>query len=185
MFRKLGRGGKFFPTEIGLVVTDLLVVNLKDVFEAQFTARMEEELDEIEEGQRGSGRGRSGGVLRQDSRKTSAYAEKAHGKRKRMEKPTDEKCERCGSPLVIKWGKHGSFYACSSYDKEGSEYLHVHEGESDRSARPGYGRFQETKQEEYCENCGSPMVLKRGRFGQFMACTGYPECQYDAAAGPG
>ncbi|HUI84061.1 MAG TPA: type I DNA topoisomerase, partial [Candidatus Binatia bacterium] len=108
-------GGRFIPTEIGLVVTDLLVANFKDIFDPQYTARLEEELDEIEEGKE-----RWTDALRDFYRKFEKelqYAEKHMENVKRMEKPTDEKCERCGSPLVIKWGKHGSFYACSAYDK--------------------------------------------------------------------
>ena len=96
---------------------------------------------------------------------------------KRMEKPTDEKCERCGSPLVIKWGKHGSFYACSAYDKtDPNSCTFTNENPIDLPDLDT-ADVQETSQEEYCENCGRPMVLKRGRFGQFMACTGYPDCK--------
>ena len=108
-------GGKFIPTEIGFVVTDLLVENFKDIFDLQYTARLEEELDEIEDGKE-----RWTDALAEFYKKFEKdlhYAEKHMENVKRMEKPTDEKCERCGSPLVIKWGKHGSFYACSAYDK--------------------------------------------------------------------
>ena len=96
---------------------------------------------------------------------------------KRMEKPTDEKCERCGSPLVIKWGKHGSFYACSSYDKENPDSCTFTKENPINLPDLDSADVQETTQEEYCENCGRVMVLKRGRFGQFMACTGYPDCK--------
>ena len=170
-----GRGGKFFPTEIGFVVTDLLVANLKDVFDYQFTARMEEELDEIEEGQK-----KWTDALAEFNEKFEqdlAYAQKHMENIKRMEKPTDEKCDRCGSPLVIKWGKHGSFYACSSYDKKDpNSCTFTKENPIDLPDLED-ADVQETTQEEFCENCGKPMVLKRGRFGQFMACTGYPECK--------
>ena len=108
-------GGKFIPTEIGFVVTDLLVENFKDIFDPQYTARLEEELDEIEDGKE-----RWTDALAEFYKKFEKdlhYAEKHMENVKRMEKPTDEKCERCGSPLVIKWGKHGSFFACSAYDK--------------------------------------------------------------------
>jgi len=170
-----GRGGKFFPTEIGFVVTDLLVVNLKDVFDTQFTARMEEELDEIEEGQK-----HWVDALREfyeKFEKDLSYAEKHMENIKRMEKPTDEKCERCGSPLVIKWGKHGSFFACSSYEKKDPNSCTFTKENPIDLPDLDTADVQETEQEEYCENCGRSMVLKRGRFGQFMACTGYPECK--------
>ncbi len=168
-------GGKFVPAEIGFVVTDLLVANFKDIFDLQYTARLEEELDEIEEGKE----------LWTDAlaefykkfEKELHYAEKHMENVKRMEKPTDEKCERCGSPLVIKWGKHGSFYACSAYDKtDPNSCTFTKENPIDLPDLDS-ADLQETSQEEYCENCGRVMVLKRGRFGQFMACTGYPDCK--------
>jgi DNA topoisomerase I len=168
-------GGKFIPTEIGFVVTDLLVENFKDIFDPQYTARLEEELDEIEEGKERWTDALA--AFYKKFEKELQYAEKHMENVKRMEKPTDEKCERCGSPLVIKWGKHGSFYACSSYDKtDPNSCTFTKENPIDLPDLDS-ADVQETTQEEYCENCGRPMVLKRGRFGQFMACTGYPDCK--------
>jgi DNA topoisomerase I len=168
-------GGKFTPTEIGLVVTDLLVENFRDIFDLQYTARLEEELDEIEEGKE----------KWQDAladfykkfQKDLKYAEKHMENIKRMEKPTDEKCELCGAPLVIKWGKHGSFYACSTYEKDDPNTCKFTKENPINLPDLDSADVQETTQEEYCENCGRVMVLKRGRFGQFMACTGYPDCK--------
>jgi DNA topoisomerase-1 len=168
-------GGKFSPTEIGLVVTDLLVENFPDIFDIQYTARLEEELDEIEEGKEGWKQAL--GDFYKKFEKDLRYAQKHMENIKRMEKPTDEKCERCGSPLVIKWGKHGSFYACSSYDKENPESCTFTKENPINLPDLDTAEIQETTQEEYCENCGRVMVLKRGRFGQFMACTGYPDCK--------
>ncbi|HEX6504254.1 MAG TPA: type I DNA topoisomerase [Terriglobales bacterium] len=168
-------GGKFSPTEIGLVVTDLLVENFRDIFDVQYTARLEEELDEIEEGKE-----KWTDALAEFYKrfaKDLKYAEKHMENIKRMEKPTDEKCERCGSPLVIKWGKHGSFYACSSYDKDDPNSCTFTKENPINLPDLDSADMQETTQEEYCENCGRVMVLKRGRFGQFMACTGYPDCK--------
>ncbi len=170
-----GRGGKFFPTEIGMVVTDLLVENLKDVFDMQFTARMEEELDEIEGGQK-----KWTEALREfydKFEKDLAYAGKHMENIKRMEKPTDEKCEKCGAPLVLKWGKHGSFFACSTYDKKDPNSCTFTKENPINLTDLDNAEMPSEQEEEYCENCGRPMVLKRGRFGQFMACTGYPECK--------
>ena len=169
-------GGKFVPTEIGLVVTDLLVENFQDIFDVQYTARLEEELDEIEDGKE----------KWQDAmadfwkkfQKDLKYAEKHMENIKRMEKPTDEKCEKCGAPLVIKWGKHGSFYACSTYDKDDPNTCTFTKENPINLPDLDSADTQATgEQEEYCENCGRVMVLKRGRFGQFMACTGYPDCK--------
>ena len=168
-------GGKFVPTEIGLVVTDLLVENFPDIFDVQYTARLEEELDEIEEGKETWTQALADFYKKFE--KDLKYASKHMENIKRMEKPTDEKCERCGSPLVIKWGKHGSFYACSAYKKDDPESCTFTKENPIDLPDLDTADMQETSQEEYCENCGRPMVLKRGRFGQFMACTGYPECK--------
>jgi DNA topoisomerase-1 len=170
-----GRGGKFFPTEIGMVVTDLLVENFKDIFDYQYTARMEEELDEVEDGEKSwlDALKEFYGKFEDDL----SYAQKHMENIKRMEKPTDEKCERCGSPLVIKWGKHGSFYACSAYDKKDPNSCTFTKENPIDLPDLDTAEMPETQEDEYCENCGKPMVLKRGRFGQFMACTGYPDCR--------
>ena len=168
-------GGKFAPTEIGLVVTDLLVENFPDIFDVQYTARLEEELDEIEEGKENWTQALADFYKKFE--KDLRYAHKHMENIKRMEKPTDEKCERCGSPLVIKWGKHGSFYACSAYDKDNPESCTFTKENPINLPDLDSADLQETTQEEYCENCGRLMVLKRGRFGQFMACTGYPDCK--------
>ena len=168
-------GGKFAPTEIGLVVTDLLIENFRDIFDVAYTARLEEELDEVEEGKEKWTDALD--EFYKKFQKDLKYAEKHMENIKRMEKPTDEKCERCGSPLVIKWGKHGSFYACSSYDKDNPESCTFTKENPINLPDLDSADLQETAQEEYCENCGRVMVLKRGRFGQFMACTGYPDCK--------
>ncbi len=168
-------GGKFVPTEIGLVVTDLLVENFKDIFDFQYTARLEEELDEIEEGKEKWPDALSD--FYKKFAKDLRYAEKHMENIKRMEKPTAEKCELCGAPLVIKWGKHGSFYACSTYDKDDPNTCKFTKENPINLPDLDSADMQETSQEEYCENCGRLMVLKRGRFGQFMACTGYPDCK--------
>jgi DNA topoisomerase-1 len=169
-------GGKFTPTEIGLVVTDLLVENFRDIFDVAYTARLEEELDEIEEGKEKWTDALA--EFYKKFQKDLKYAEKHMENIKRMEKPTDEKCERCGAPLVIKWGKHGSFYACSTYDKEDPNTCTFTKENPINLPDLDSADVQETgAAEEYCENCGRVMVLKRGRFGQFMACTGYPDCK--------
>ena len=169
-------GGKFSPTEIGLVVTDLLVENFRDIFDVAYTARLEEELDEIEEGKEKWTDALAD--FYKKFQKDLKYAEKHMENIKRMEKPTDEKCERCGAPLVIKWGKHGSFYACSTYDKEDPNTCTFTKENPINLPDLDSADMQETgAAEEYCENCGRVMVLKRGRFGQFMACTGYPDCK--------
>jgi DNA topoisomerase-1 len=170
-----GRGGKFFPTEIGFVVTELLVANLKDIFDFEFTARMEEELDEIETGtiKWTAALHEFYGKFEQDLEYAGEHMENV----KRMEKATDQKCERCGSPLVLKWGKHGSFFACSTFDKKDPNSCSFTKENPINLTDLGDAEISSNNEEEFCENCGKPMVLKRGRFGTFMACTGYPECK--------
>ena len=163
-------GGRFIPTELGMVVTDLLLESFNDIFEVRYTARMEEELDEIEDGKldwrtaMGEFYDRLVGDIQ--------HAEEHMTDIKRMEKPTDLICEKCGKPLVIKWGKHGSFIACTGYpDCTYTRELTVDLPDVDKAD------LSEQGEEEYCENCGRPMVLKKGRFGTFLACTGYPDCK--------
>jgi DNA topoisomerase I len=289
-------GGRFTPTELGMVVTDLLLESFDNIFEVKYTARMEQELDEIEEGKLDWRAAMAEFYDRFE--KDLKHAEEHMTDIKRMEKPTDLICEKCGRPLVIKWGKHGSFAACTGYpdfpprsaesdleklqkeiavraerthaeiekkvaalnERHGAGTILL--GENDRivfgpnfpnaprtiattlmalsksiAARKAkdldamrerlkkiekrYSRFTdfydvnlreengslvvswvrkdnfctytreltvdlpdvdkvdltEQGEEEYCENCGRPMVLKKGRFGTFYACTGYPDCK--------
>ncbi|MBZ5592020.1 MAG: type I DNA topoisomerase [Acidobacteriia bacterium] len=163
-------GGKFAPTELGMVVTDLLLESFSDIFEVKYTARMEEELDEIEEGKLDWREAMSEFYSR--FAKDLKSAEQNMTDIKRMEKPTDLICEKCGKPLVIKWGKHGSFIACTGYP----ECTNTRELTVDLPDVEG-ADLTEQGDEEYCQNCGRTMVLKKGRFGQFYACTGYPDCK--------
>ncbi|HET9754317.1 MAG TPA: type I DNA topoisomerase, partial [Myxococcales bacterium] len=105
--------GRFFPTDLGKIVTELLLQSFPSVMDVEFTARMEEELDEVEEG-----KAVWQNVLAEfygPFKKTLAVAEAQMRDVKREEKPTDLVCEKCGSPMVIKWGRMGRFLACSGY----------------------------------------------------------------------
>ncbi|MFN0104189.1 MAG: type I DNA topoisomerase [Bryobacteraceae bacterium] len=167
-------GGKFGPTELGTVVTDLLLESFGDIFDVLYTARLEEELDEIEDGKM-DWRVAMGEFYE----KFSADLERAAVQMtdiKRMEKPTDFICDKCGKAMVIKWGRHGSFIACTGYPECTSTR------ELPTTATDDLG---EQGEDEYCPNCGRPMVLKKGRFGQFMACTGYPDCKTTRQLGQG
>jgi DNA topoisomerase-1 len=163
-------GGRFVPSELGMVVTDLLLESFDDIFDVTYTARMEEELDEIEEGKLDWRAAMAEFYQRFD--KDLKHAEEHMTNIKRMEKPTDLTCEKCGKPLVIKWGKHGSFIACTGYPEcTYTRELTVDLPDVDKAD------LSEQADEEYCENCGRPMVLKKGRFGTFYACSGYPDCK--------
>ncbi len=163
-------GGKFIPTELGMVVTDLLLENFNDLFDVNYTARMENELDGIEEGK--IDWRISMGEFYERFQKELAHAERHMTDIKRMERPTDLVCDKCGKPMVIKWGKHGSFVACTGYpDCKNTRELTVDLPDIDKAD------LTEQDESEYCPNCGRPMVLKKGRFGQFLACSGYPDCK--------
>jgi len=162
--------GKFVPTELGMVVTDLLLESFNDLFDVKYTARMEEELDEIEDGKL-EWRAAMAEFYDRFQRDLD-HAARHMTDIKRMEKPTDLICEKCGKPMVIKWGKHGSFIACTGYP----ECTNTRELTVDLPDIDG-ADLTEQDETEYCENCGRPMVLKKGRFGQFYACSGYPECK--------
>ncbi len=161
-------GGKFVPTELGMVVTDLLLENFKNLFDITYTARMEVELDEIEEGKMDWREAMS--EFYERFQKDLEHAERHMTDIKRMEEPTGELCEKCGKPMVIKWGKFGKFIACTGYP----ECSNTRELPPDPASTEG---LTEQDAEEYCENCGRVMVLKKGRFGQFYACSGYPDCK--------
>lgn len=162
------REGKFYPTETGEVVVELLVESFQEIFDYEYTARMEHHLDRIESGREGWNEAMRDFYSRFSKRLVDA--EKHMRDIKAEEIPTDEICEKCGSKMVIKWGKFGRFMACSAYPncKNTREIPKVCSLDT-----------SDTPQEEQttCEKCGRPMVLKRGRFGEFMACSGYPECR--------
>jgi DNA topoisomerase-1 len=295
-------GGRFKPTELGMVVTDLLLESFADIFDVNYTARMEDELDDIEEGKRDWREAMA--EFYERFTKDLATADAQMTNIKRMEKPTDLVCEKCGKPMVVKWGQHGSFLACTGYpdfsprategdleslgkdiatrlertrkdvDARQAKAEARHEADlakleiriaaggltdkdiaarrkkiraqydldlkkieeriaerqaNDRSGIEGrlatlLGRYPQLNEfyeielrdeaqgvalswrrkdnlctytreltvdlpdleganlsdqgdEEYCENCGRPMVLKKGRFGTFYACSGYPDCK--------
>jgi DNA topoisomerase-1 len=165
-------GGRFFPTELGMVVNDLLVKNFSDIFDIAYTARMEEELDEVEEGK----------LKWTDAldefytkfKKDLRLAEREMEDIKGEGIPTDEQCEKCGKPMVVRLGRNGAFLACTGYpDCDGTSDL-----TPELSAKYGTGGPPAPEVEEQnCEKCGKPMAVKRGRFGFFLACTGYPECR--------
>ncbi len=163
--------GKFRPTELGALVNDLLVESFADLFNVQYTARMEEELDEVEDGKLAWT-----AALKEFYDKFTVdlnIAQQHMRDVKRQEILTDEVCDKCGSKMAIKFGKFGQFLACTNYP----------ECKNTRDlARPAAANGEAVAEEnpyadETCEKCGRPMTLKRGRFGQFLACTGYPECK--------
>ena len=155
--------GRFKPTVLGrMLVTKLLSPSFDDILDVEYTAKMEEQLDEIE-----NGRADYRSTLESFYEKFEKDLAKAKKRMPNLKEgqPTDEVCEKCGAPMVIKAGRFGLFLACSAYpDCENTRELEKPENGADEI-------------DETCENCGKPMIVKRGRFGPFLACSGYPECK--------
>ncbi len=153
--------GKFIPTELGMVVTDFLVTHFPELLDVTFTAQMEEELDQIGDGER---------AWLESLRKYYAVLEKslkAGGEAEDLKRtgiPLEEKCPKCGKDMVIKSGRFGRFKACSGYP----ECTHK-EPLAKKETKP---------LDEKCPQCGAPLVIKFGRFGSFIACSSYPKCKY-------
>ncbi|MFZ0662284.1 MAG: type I DNA topoisomerase [Acidobacteriaceae bacterium] len=168
-----GRRGPFVPTEIGTVVNGLLVKNFPYIFDTRYTARLEEELDDIEEGKE-KWTDLLTGFYRYFEEELKVAGKEMEDV-KRMEKPTDQVCDLCGSPLLLKWGKFGSFYACSAYDKKKPGSCTFTKENYDAKPNLAAPAEDAEQEEEYCENCGRVMVLRNGPWGPFMACPGYNE----------
>ena len=150
------------PTELGIITNGLLVKHFPTVLDIEFTARMEEELDEIEEGKIVWTK-----VLEEfyGPFKTSMDKAGVEMKKVKMEEKTDEVCEKCGSPMVVRQSRYGAFLACTGFPKCKNTKDLPRKGEEVVEAA------------EPCEKCGSPMEVKRSRFGAFLACTAYPKCK--------
>lgn len=157
--------GTLFPTELGMQVTDLLLESFPEIMDVEFTAQMEESLDQIEEGDSPWVEAVRGFYKTFASRlKTASKA--MIDLKKGTE--TGQSCPQCGSPLLEKWGRHGKFLACSAYP--GCKHTQDLSGN-------GRGRPSDVVTDEVCDRCGKPMVIKEGRYGKFLACQGYPECK--------
>ncbi|MEW5795606.1 MAG: type I DNA topoisomerase [Candidatus Zixiibacteriota bacterium] len=154
---------KLHPTDLGVTVNGILVEHFPKIFNVQFTAGMEKELDLVEEG-----KDDWVDVVREFYEPFSEQLSSLKGKERQikaaMVETTDVKCPKCQSPMVIKWGRNGRFLACSSWPKC-------------KSTQPLPEEAARNQTDEKCDKCGSPMVVKSGRFGRFMACSAYPECK--------
>jgi DNA topoisomerase-1 len=154
---KVGR--QLRPQELGCVVTDLLTEHFPDFVDIGFTADMEEELDDIAQGER-----EWQPVVDQYYQPLDAAVKKA-AKATVVFEESDEDCPECGAKMLVRWGRFGKFLACSRYPEcKGSKPL---EGE----------REEEIVADEFCPECGASMTVKQGRFGRFLACSRYPECK--------
>jgi len=164
---------RLLPTELGMIIDRLVSANFPNIVDVKFTANMEKDLDEIEHGGR-----RSQNLLSDfygPFSKTLESARKGMVNLKRAGWPTDLNCPRCSRPLAIRLSRsNGAFLACSGYPKcsftsdyERDEKGHIHSVDHKQPGASG----------EICDKCGKPMVIRRGRYGAFLACTGYPGCR--------
>ncbi len=160
---------QFVPSETGEVVCDLLVGHFEELFDYDYTAKLEKDLDDIESGKE-SWVHALGGFYKEFSRELEK-AEEDMKNLKKEEVPAGIQCEKCGSDMVIKWGRFGRFIACSNYPECKNTMELPKDPDADREAPAA------VPDTEPCEKCGRPMVLKKGRYGEFLACSGYPECK--------
>lgn len=160
------------PTDLGMLVTELLVESFPDVLNVEFTAGMEEILDKIEEGkedwQRAMDRFYAPFAARLEKAATQMRDVKGSGT------PTDIACQDCADgQMVIKWGRNGEFLACTKYPK----CTATRNFSRDENGRIVAEEREETLTDETCEKCGRPMQVRFSRYGKFLGCSGYPECK--------
>jgi DNA topoisomerase-1 len=159
---------RFHPTELGATVEKLLIPRFPDIFNVEFTSEMEGELDRIEEGE----------LTRLEVLKdfwspfstslAKARPEDMISEAHNLEGLADQRCPRCGSPLVAKAGRFGPYIACTRQNDPECKYT--------KSLRKP--RAPDRPTDEVCPECGAPMVIKTGRYGEFLACTRYPQCKF-------
>ena len=169
--------GYFRPSELGLIVNDLVVKSFPDVFDVEFTAKLEDDLDRVEAAEIDAKM-----ILQSFYTPFSTELDAAADgmlSMKGVGASTGIKCPQCGSELHIKVGKNGPFLACSSYpDCNFSRDYSRDEKGNIQVIEP----VSEDAIDKACNKCGKPMVIKRGRYGTFLACSGYPECKYTQSA---
>ena len=157
---------RFHPTELGTLITELLVKNFPKILDIDFTASLENQLDMIEEGK----------LKRLDTLQDfyTPFEEDLKKAKTRMrnikkeETPTDIACDKCESPMVIKWGRFGRFLKCTGCDNTTN---------LTQDENGNINRKEEQTTDTVCSKCGKKMIVKEGRFGRFLGCSGYPECK--------
>jgi DNA topoisomerase-1 len=161
------------PTILGRAVNDLLIEGFPEIMDVQFTAEMEEKLDEVEEGNINWVELLKG--FYKEFGKRLRQAEVSMKSLRREGVPTEIGCDQCGAQMIIKWGKRGEFLSCSRYPdcKNAKQFEYGNDGEI---------RIKEKKEPEIrhdilCDLCGKPMAVRASRYGKFLGCTGYPECK--------
>ncbi|MEK9129989.1 MAG: type I DNA topoisomerase [Patescibacteria group bacterium] len=151
------------PTEVGILVNDLLVKHFSQIVDIGFTAQMEDDLDRVAQGKI-----EWQPIIKEfynPFKKNLMQKEKEVSKKELTEKESDEKCDKCGKSMIIKLGRFGKFLACTGFpDCKNTKPLEKDLKEIELS-------------NEKCDKCGADMVVKHGRFGAFLSCSKYPECK--------
>ena len=164
--------GYFRPSELGFIVSDLLVENFPDILSVDFTAKMENDLDRVETAEADALAILSRFYDTFEKRLASASDHMLSVKGVGV--PTNQPCPLCGKELHIKVGKNGPFLACEGYPECQYSRNYVRDEKGNITAlEPDH----EAAEGEVCDACGRPMVVRQGRFGDFLACSGYPECK--------
>jgi DNA topoisomerase-1 len=155
--------GRLVPTELGLLVNDIIIPRFSDIFETGFTKDMEAKLDQIE-----AGKEVWQTVVKKFYKPFKKEVDKAEveieGMKNQFSKELDEKCPKCDKPLMERWGRFGRFIACSGFP-------------DCRYSKPLDGSEPQPT-EELCPKCSKILLLRSGRYGKFLACSGFPECKF-------
>ena len=157
--------GRMIPTDLGETVSTVLTKSFPNIFNIEFTAQMEEELDQIESGEQ-QWRDVLNDFYTPFEKTLTEVSKLSSSIKESLQEESDEVCDVCGKPMIIKWGRFGKFLSCTGYPEckfskplESSEETLTH------------------VTDEKCEKCGGDMVVKKGRNGEFLACSNYPECK--------
>ncbi|MDI6783194.1 MAG: type I DNA topoisomerase [bacterium] len=166
--------GRFEPTQLGVVVNALLVLHFPKIMEVSFTAQMETELDKIEEGQLNWVAVLNDFYVPFSTALAEAQKTMRNVKQE-LSTPTGETCEKCGAEMVIKWSKNGSFMACSAFPKCKNAKPII----APKPTIPFSVGAEQSKPVtgEKCDKCGAEMVIRTGRYGNFLGCSQYPKCK--------
>lgn len=164
---------RLWPTLLGRSVNDLLIEGFPEIMDVQFTAEMEDKLDQVEEGDVNWIDLLNG--FYGDFAKRLDKAEETLKSLKREGVPTDIECSECGAQMIVKWGKRGEFLSCSTYPecKNAKPFFYDENGKIQIKEKTA----PEIREDVVCENCGKPMAVRQSRYGKFLGCTGYPECK--------
>jgi len=172
--------GRLVPQDIAYVVNDLLVKHFKTIVDYKFTAKMEDDFDEI-----ASGKTEWEPVIKDFYEPFKENLDQKYEEVKKSDlvnQETDEKCEKCGKPMIIKTARFGKFLACTGFP-ECKNTISIKSNNGNAKDENGDVIIEKEKKrepektDEKCEKCGAPMVIREGRFGRFIACSSFPKCR--------